>query len=670
MTSTRSSRMLRIIGALVVLSLMLATPLFAAPKKYSIVYIPKLIGIPWFNTMEKGLKEFATKTGDMDISVAGAPDTDPAAQARILEDTIAKKPDCIIVVPNDTNVVEPLMKKGLDAGILMLTQEAPGIKNAVADIEFLILSKEAKDMFDLFVKTAGTKGGYAIMVGGLTVEGHNQRADAIVKYQEKNFPNLFQVTSRLEGSENLQQSHDRTLELIDAYPNLVGVLYIGSMGGIGGAQAVVERNMQGKIAIVGTCIPSQAKKYLAEGSLSASYMGNPYRIGKDTAFIAEQLLKGSKLASISKLPEYGVPAVAGRIITFHADSEVTLENADSFGYRTRNFRVRCLREPGMSDRIALRNVSKHYPGIQALKRINFSLRVGESHCLVGENGSGKSTLIKIMSGVIRPDPGAEIFLDGNSFEHLSTRDAIDHGVRVIYQDLALFPNLSVKENIAFQVSSEGRSPLVGWRAITDIAVKAMETIGLSIDPDRIIGTLSIAEQQLVEIAKSLIGNLRILILDEPTASLTRKEVNTLFAALRRLKKRGVTTLFVSHKLNEVFEIAERVTVLRDGEKIGEFVPSELDYKKLVFLMTGKSFENIRPDAIAASAPNLLETRALSKRGDFSDVSFVLRRGEILGITGLLGSGRTGLSPFPLRNERRRFWRHSSRRQESQNKDEC
>ena len=225
----------------------------------------------------------------------------------------------------------------------MLTQEAPGIKNAVADVEFLILSKEAKDMFDLFVRTAGTKGGYAIMVGGLTVEGHNQRADAIVKYQEKNFPNLFQVTSRLEGSENLQQAHDRTLELIDAYPNLVGVLSIGSMGGIGGAQAVAERNMQGKIAIVGTCIPSQAKKYLSEGSLSASYMGNPYRIGKDTAFIAEQLLKGGKLSSISKLPEYGVPAVAGRIITFHADSEVTLENADSFGYQTRNFRVRSLR---------------------------------------------------------------------------------------------------------------------------------------------------------------------------------------------------------------------------------------------------------------------------------------------------------------------------------------
>ena len=226
-------------------------------------------------------------------------------------------------------------------------------------------------------------------------------------------------------------------------------------------------------------------------------------------------------------------------------------------------------------------------------------------------------------------------MNGSSFEHLSARDAIEHGVRVIYQDLALFPNLSVKENIAFQVSSEGRSPFVGWRAITDIAVKAMETIGLSIDPDRMTGTLSIAEQQLVEIAKSLIGNLRILILDEPTASLTRKEVNALFAAVHRLKERGVTTLFVSHKLNEVFEIAERVTVLRDGEKIGEFAPSEIDYKKLVFLMTGKSFENTRPDAIAAPASNLLETRALSKRGDFSDVSFVLRRGEILGLTGLL-----------------------------------
>jgi simple sugar transport system substrate-binding protein len=315
-----------------VLGALLAAPMFAASPK-TVVFIPKLVGIPWFNSMEKGLKDYAAGAGGaLNVSVAGAPDTDPAAQARIIEDAIAKKPDCIIVVPNDTNTVEPLMKKGMDAGILMLTQEAVNIKNAVADIEFLILAKEGKDMMDLFVNKAGKEGGYAVMVGGLTVEGHNQRADAMVKYQEQNFPKLHQVTSRLEGSENVQQAHDKTLELMTAYPDLKGIIYIGSLGGIGGAQAVAEKNLTGKFTIVGACVPSQAKKYLKEGTLAADYIGNPYRIGKDTGFIVQNLLNGKKLADLKKLPEYGEPQVKGKIITFHADSEVTAANADAFGF--------------------------------------------------------------------------------------------------------------------------------------------------------------------------------------------------------------------------------------------------------------------------------------------------------------------------------------------------
>lgn len=299
---------------------------------YEVIFIPKLIGIPWFNTMEKGFKDYAAKSGKLNITMMGAPDTDPAAQARMIEDAIAKQPDAIIVVPNDTATVEPLMKKGLDAGILMMTQEAPGIENAVADIEFLILEQEGKDMMELLVKNIGDSGEYAIMVGGLTVEGHNLRADAMVAYQEANYPNLKQATSRVEGSENVQAAHDKVLELMTAYPDLKGMIIIGSLGGIGAAQAIREKNLIGKFAIVGSSVPSEAKPYLEDGSMAANYIGNPYRIGLDSGYIVEQLLEGKSLSELTNLPEYGAANVEGKIITFHADTEVTAENADSFGF--------------------------------------------------------------------------------------------------------------------------------------------------------------------------------------------------------------------------------------------------------------------------------------------------------------------------------------------------
>ena len=297
----------------------------------------------------------------------------------------------------------------------------------------------------------------------------------------------------------------------------------------------------------------------------------------------------------------------------------------------------------MSDLLTMRNISKAYAGVFALKEIDFALAQGERHCLAGENGSGKSTLIKILSGVLKPEPGAEIRFHQNAFTHFEPNQAMDLGIRVIYQDLALFPNLTVKENICFRLHSERGSPFVHWRTIEQRAQMAMESLGLSIDLHRRVGSLSIAQQQLVEITRSLLGELRLLILDEPTASLTRKEVNALFAALEHLKARGVTTLFVSHKLNEVFEITDRVTVLRDGHKIGEYASSDLDQKKLTFLMTGKSVQSEPPAALTSTPEKLLEVRNLSKEGNFKDISFTLHRGEILGITGLLGSGRTELA---------------------------
>lgn len=299
---------------------------------YEIVFIPKLIGIPWFNAMSDGLKDYAKESGNLKITIAGAPETDPAQQARALEDAIARNPSAIIVVPNDSKVLEPIMKKGMDAGILMISQEATSMENINADIEFLIPEYVGRDYVEALVRNMGDEGGYAIMVGGLTVESHNARADAMVAYQEKNYPKLFQVTSRLEGSESVDIAHNKTLELIQAYPDLKGVLYIGSLGAIGGGIALEEKKLTNKISIVGGSVPSQVVPYLKKKSVHANIISNPYRIGKDSAYITLQLLMGKTLDSLSPLPEYGDAEVVGKVITFHAPSEVTSENAASFGF--------------------------------------------------------------------------------------------------------------------------------------------------------------------------------------------------------------------------------------------------------------------------------------------------------------------------------------------------
>lgn len=304
----------------------------ALAKDFELVYIPKLVGIPWFNEQEKGLKDYAKEAGGLKITVVGAPDPDPASQARILEDAIAKQPDAIMVVPNDTASLEPIMKKGMDAGILMMAQEGMSMQNMVADVEFMIIDGVGKTMADGLVKAVGTEGGYAIMVGGLTVEMHNLWADAVVKYLEDNYPNLKRVTSRLEGSESVEQAHDKTLEVMKAYPDLKGIVYIGSLGGIGGAQAVEEKGAQDKMAVIAMSLPSQAKPYLEDGTMKACFIGHPYKIGKDSAFIAKQLLDGTKPEDIKTLPEAGEVTLNGKVFLFDSFREVTAENADSFGF--------------------------------------------------------------------------------------------------------------------------------------------------------------------------------------------------------------------------------------------------------------------------------------------------------------------------------------------------
>lgn len=303
----------------------------------------------------------------------------------------------------------------------------------------------------------------------------------------------------------------------------------------------------------------------------------------------------------------------------------------------------------MPNLIEMTGISKHFGGVAALGEVDLTIAAGEVHCLAGENGSGKSTLIKIISGVQPPDAGGMIRIGGQEYTRLTPSDSTRIGIQVIYQDLSLFPDLTVAENVAFAQHLRGLSG-VNRRRIRATAEAVIARIGVSLDLDAKVGDLSIAQRQLVAICRALAAEARLVIMDEPTASLTRTEVDALLDITRELKRRGIAVVFVSHRLDEVLEIAERVTVLRDGRKLGTWDAQEMTPRRLSALMTGHEFDYTISTPDLSAAPIVLSVRHLSRRGDFEDISLDLRQGEILGIIGLLGSGRTelALSLFGMR----------------------
>ncbi len=292
--------------------------------------------------------------------------------------------------------------------------------------------------------------------------------------------------------------------------------------------------------------------------------------------------------------------------------------------------------------LELQNISKIFGGVHALREVDFSVEAGEVHCLVGENGSGKSTLIKIISGVQPPERGGDILIDGASCENLTPGESTRLGIQVIYQDLSLFPNLSVAENIAVG-GHLGGVRLVDWGKVRDTAREAMARIGVSLDLEAKVAGLSVANRQLVAICRAMAADAKLVIMDEPTSSLTHHEVEALLKLVAELKAKGISIMFVSHRLNEVMEVADRVTVLRDGRKVGTYPAAEMNDAKLAALMTGKSFSYDLKEIQVSALPVVLAVQNLTRLGEYEDVSFAVHAGEILGITGLLGSGRTELA---------------------------
>jgi simple sugar transport system ATP-binding protein len=294
--------------------------------------------------------------------------------------------------------------------------------------------------------------------------------------------------------------------------------------------------------------------------------------------------------------------------------------------------------------IELRHISKHFAGVKALDDVSLAIAPGEIHCLAGENGSGKSTIIKVISGVYQPD-GGEIVIDGAPARPLTPISAIAHGLQVIFQDFSLFGTMTVAENLALSTELRERRRLVNWRDVRKIAAEALARLNVQLDLDADLDTLPTSGRQLVAIARALMSNPRLLIMDEPTTALTRKEVEALFAVVRDIQSRGISILFVSHKMREMLEISERITVLRNGRVVGEGPTSEWDEVSITRAMTGhdpsdETYRWTRPDTLP---PPRLETRGFSVPGLFSDVNLKIYPGEIVGLSGLLGAGRTELA---------------------------
>jgi ribose transport system ATP-binding protein len=287
----------------------------------------------------------------------------------------------------------------------------------------------------------------------------------------------------------------------------------------------------------------------------------------------------------------------------------------------------------------LRHVSKAFPGVQALSDVSFAILPGEIHALIGENGSGKSTLVKLLAGVHRPDAG-DILFRGERVSLPDPTSARLHGVATIYQEFSLVPTLSVAENVFIGRLPKGLGRFVDWSTMRRQTVDVLKRLGIDTDPDATVGSLSVAEQQLVEIAKAISSDSNLLIMDEPTTALALSETRRLHDLIRRLAGRGRAILYITHRLNEIIGLADRVTVLKDGRLVGTRAGSNLNLNAVVEMMIGRQVDDQYPKERNRTPEPVLEVNDLRTPTGVNGVSFTVHRGEVFGLGGMIGSGRT------------------------------
>jgi len=291
--------------------------------------------------------------------------------------------------------------------------------------------------------------------------------------------------------------------------------------------------------------------------------------------------------------------------------------------------------------LEMKNITKTFPGVKALDKVNFSLKKGEVHALLGENGAGKSTLMKVLNGIHQRDEG-EIIVKGESVKFQNTKEAQNAGLAIIHQELELIPYLNVAENI-FLGREDRNGIFINYQKLYQKTEEVLDLLGVDIDPRAKIKDLNIGSQQMVEIAKAVSQDADILVMDEPTSSLTNQEIEILFELIERLKQQEIAIVYISHRLEEVFEICDRVTVLRDGQFVGEVKTSETNEDQLIKMMVGRTIEDRFPKMSFNPTGEILKVENLSVPKEINNASFSLKKGEILGIAGLMGSGRTELA---------------------------
>lgn len=292
--------------------------------------------------------------------------------------------------------------------------------------------------------------------------------------------------------------------------------------------------------------------------------------------------------------------------------------------------------------LELKNISKIFPGVKALDDVSLSFEPGEIHALMGENGAGKSTLMKIITGIYQPDLG-DIYLDGEKVQMRNFRDAVAHDINMVSQEIQVIPESTVAENIVLdRINQFKKGMIVDWKKINTVAQEYLDVVGLTIAPTCKIDRLTAAQKQLIQIAKALSSNAKYILLDEPTSSLTTYESNNLIKIVKQLKEQGKAIIFVSHKIEEVLELCDRVSVLRDGKFVGSRSCQGISRQDIVTMMIGREEVTKSLGQLDISEEKVLEVKNLVSYGQFDNVSFELRKGEILGFYGLVGSGRTEL----------------------------
>ena len=301
--------------------------------------------------------------------------------------------------------------------------------------------------------------------------------------------------------------------------------------------------------------------------------------------------------------------------------------------------------------VEIKDVSKHFPGVKALDHVSLSIRRGEVHALSGENGAGKSTLIKILTGVYTYDEGSIIF-DGSPVAFKSTNESQKAGIGSVYQELNMIPYLSVAENIYIGDYPMGKTG-IEWKELYENAQNQLDSLNIDVDAKKQLNELSTAQQQMVSIVRAVSRDCKLIILDEPTSSLDTKEVKTLFSLVRQLKEKGVAFIFITHRMEEIYQICDRITVLKDGHFIGTYQAEDLNQYQLVTLMVGREIKQQRKQTYFSPEKDqnyVVEVRNLAKKPKVKDVSFGISRGEIVGLAGLLGSGRTEVAEMLFGSE--------------------